>query len=853
MRKVILICLFVNMIFISNAQWTQKNSIPVGRRSTFGSELNGKFYTGLGVVSDGSYSSDFWEFDITQNQWNMKKSFPGSGVYENTSFVINNRIYICLGFSNDHICQRGLWSYNPKEDSWTKMQDFPGTARYGARAFVIGDSAFVVGGSNNTKEYLSDMYVYIPSKNEWRKKSNFPNGGKAFATAFSINNIGYFGLGLSSGGSPSRDFWQYSPATDKWDSLPQFPGIQRNAPLNFIINNLAYVGFGGNTTSAIAYNDMYVFNPVTKSWVFNDSTSRKRTGGVSFAYNNKGYVGLGMEGTSIFSDILEFTQSSSTIGNNAHDCDKTILHDSFNSSNDWTFDGDGKVKIIDGKCLFNNVSNGSFNRVYKTIDTNLSNHWTAQCSYNIISKNPINHGSGIILLALTSNTKNFMTENNVETSQDGIAVTFGSASPVDNNINNWYFCIQTKKGNIRTPSSLKIYADSTIKSYYVQLKRESKTISKLFVYKDSTYSIQLSGSPITMEIDSTISGLNTIQHGVNQGGSSSRTNYAYIDNDLIVENNLCACNYTVLNNGFSTPEKWKSEGNGGVLIQSNKCIFNKVHEGNYNRVFQNLSSNLSNSQFKYECHFRVDSTNAVGQGYSAIITAFTAGVKNFMSENLIESNQNGIAVTFGTASPTDNKFSNCYFCMQSKAGVSRVPSKKLFVDRHRNNYYIRLERLQDSITLSVFTDSLFTQHVNGSPIVTAIDSTINNLSYIQHGVNEGGSSSRVINAVILNENLCQDNNFIKESIATQNSYLVEPEPFKIYPNPARSFFRIGELDKSKHYSINLCSIDGQVVLTTKTFGTDEKEVNTDNLQDGLFLVNVMSEDMSFTKKIWIKK
>ena len=212
-------------------------------------------------------------------------------------------------------------------------------------------------------------------------------------------------------------------------------------------------------------------------------------------------------------------------------------------------------------------------------------YWKGECDFKILSTNPSGNGSDATVMALTAGNLNFMSDGGVESNQDGIAVTFGSASPTDNNINNWYFCIQEKKGNIRNAST-NIFASASVAHYYVRLERATQGTAKLSVFSDSTFTTHLPGSPVTFSITSTITGLNIIQHGVNAGGNPNRLINASIDNDLICDNIIInECENIILNDDFLSSANWQSQGNGAVNISNGLCNFTNVYAGNYNRPY----------------------------------------------------------------------------------------------------------------------------------------------------------------------------------------------------------------------------------------------------------------------------
>jgi len=226
----------------------------------------------------------------------------------------------------------------------------------------------------------------------------------------------------------------------------------------------------------------------------------------------------------------------------AGQCNEVVFTDNFSSSSSWTTIG-SEVSIGAGKCNFVNAYDGSYNKIYKSVGSVLSDtYFKAEFDLSITSPNPSGNGSGHDLLCLTAGTldwENYDASMSYQvTNQDGIQVNLGSPGGVsDNNINNWVFGIGAKKGTVVQSSSATIPASSLIKNYYLRLERLSKGKTQLSIFSDSARTVSLPGSPVIFTIDSTITGLNTIQHGVHTGGNSARMLNATLDNDAICDNN----------------------------------------------------------------------------------------------------------------------------------------------------------------------------------------------------------------------------------------------------------------------------------------------------------------------------
>ncbi|MBK7214959.1 MAG: T9SS type A sorting domain-containing protein [Bacteroidales bacterium] len=218
-----------------------------------------------------------------------------------------------------------------------------------------------------------------------------------------------------------------------------------------------------------------------------------------------------------------------------------IFSDDFTDQDAWHMQGNGDVNVNNGICNFDNVYCGDYNRVYRTFYPTLPTlYWRAECEFTILNSNPYGNGTGEVVLALTAGSLDFMSYNAAqgyeETTQDGIAVVLMSDGSVDNNINNWFFMIEGKKGNYRTFNLQSvIHADASISKYYIRLERMSESSTMLSIFSDSAYTQLLPGGPVTFDIDPTIDRLCTIQHGTMTPGFTSRLINAQLDNDVIYD------------------------------------------------------------------------------------------------------------------------------------------------------------------------------------------------------------------------------------------------------------------------------------------------------------------------------
>jgi hypothetical protein len=105
-------------------------------------------------------------------------------------------------------------------------------------------------------------------------------------------------------------------------------------------------------------------------------------------------------------------------------------------------------------------------------------------------------------------------------------------------MNNWYFLIESKEGDVRTYSSSQISTSTTAADYYLRFERTGPGAAMLSVFSDAARTNHMPGSPIVFTISSTITGLNTVQHGALTPDNASRMISGTIDNDMICDDQL---------------------------------------------------------------------------------------------------------------------------------------------------------------------------------------------------------------------------------------------------------------------------------------------------------------------------
>lgn len=210
---------------------------------------------------DGS-NNNFWEYNLTTNQWIQKQNFPGDKRGGAAQFVINNEIYLGLGSYKVNYTTyypADFYKYNTSSNSWIKIVDFPQhlSSRRSGVSFVINDIAYI--GNTAYHTGMNDFWSYNSITNSWARIANFPDARKS-SSSFALNNFGYITGGGRVGSSNGKSCWQYDPNADTWKKMEDIKlnndlGIGQH--FSFVLNGKAYIGGGANYSGGSNVFNMY--------------------------------------------------------------------------------------------------------------------------------------------------------------------------------------------------------------------------------------------------------------------------------------------------------------------------------------------------------------------------------------------------------------------------------------------------------------------------------------------------------------------------------------------------------------------------------------------------------------------
>jgi N-acetylneuraminic acid mutarotase len=266
----------------SKGGWSQVTPMPTAAGLRYGAiafSANNKGYVGGGNNGSGTYLSDVWQFDPSQNttttvgtttttttgRWTQVASLPIT-LFGAVAGSINNVGYVGCGFDGSNN-RNDFYQYNATANTWTQLAaPFPGDKRTGAFSFVAGNQLYVAGGSNNSAN-VTDVFSYDPSASKWNTKRylrNVSNSTESYdysavaraqGVGFTVGDKGYVVVG----GSTLLSCYEYSTTDDSWTLKNPFTGSARNSAVGFGIGNYGYVGLGTNGSNRL--DDFYRFAP----------------------------------------------------------------------------------------------------------------------------------------------------------------------------------------------------------------------------------------------------------------------------------------------------------------------------------------------------------------------------------------------------------------------------------------------------------------------------------------------------------------------------------------------------------------------------------------------------------------
>ena len=294
MKKLWLVLVFtaISNLLLADG-WSPKSNFPLNRTGAVSFSIGNYGYAGLG--SDGVFSSAFFRYNPTNDNWDPMATFPITPVAGAIGFANNTYGFVLSGST--------LYRYDPIANTWTLMTAFPGPYRVNGSLFTIGDFAYFGLGSHNDV----DFWQYSMQNNTWSSIATFPGTPRQNAVALTIGSFGYVGTGFNSiSNSYFNDFYRYDAGSDTWQTMASLPSVGRIGMVAFTPpgSNAGIFALGGRNNGAILYPEVYEFTPPfgfgSGTWATkNNFPFDSRIFAKAMVIQNEAYMGTGSNGTAL--------------------------------------------------------------------------------------------------------------------------------------------------------------------------------------------------------------------------------------------------------------------------------------------------------------------------------------------------------------------------------------------------------------------------------------------------------------------------------------------------------------------------------------------------------------------------
>lgn len=195
-----------------NDTWSRKGDFPGNIRfGSTGFSYEGKAYVLFGGHSTDLTNNEVWEYTSVNDSWSSIGVFPGFNRYYATHFVLENFGYVGLGMKTEAdeevVPLSDFWRYDMANNEWLQIADFPGVPRNNAQGFTKNGKGYVGLGDN----FASDIWEFDPATGGWSLFSNLPTP-RSEGAGFSINDRIFAGFGKREGSSGlSLDLLEHIP------------------------------------------------------------------------------------------------------------------------------------------------------------------------------------------------------------------------------------------------------------------------------------------------------------------------------------------------------------------------------------------------------------------------------------------------------------------------------------------------------------------------------------------------------------------------------------------------------------------------------------------------------------------
>lgn len=296
--RLIFLLLLLNSTVFSQTWMPRPNFAGGARDDGCSFTANNTVYAGTGRNAGFAYTSDFYAFDLTSEQWTQVSSLPDSAKRQYaTAVTYANNGFLFGGINAQGEYLNDLWNYDPVSDFWDYLGQAPFTGRSGMQSFVIGDEMFVVGGRTANSNAVNEVWSYDFTTNSWSPKFDMPSEGIWRGFAAEYNGTGIIGMGTDSMNIKRGEVYFYDASIDFWLEMTALYTEPMNYPAASQIDDRIYV-YGGEDTTSTYINDFRYLDLTNMAWFsLNSFPQVARRGSMAFTSSTDFFITTGLTTT----------------------------------------------------------------------------------------------------------------------------------------------------------------------------------------------------------------------------------------------------------------------------------------------------------------------------------------------------------------------------------------------------------------------------------------------------------------------------------------------------------------------------------------------------------------------------
>jgi len=326
----------------------------------------------------------------------------------------------------------------------------------------------------------------------------------------------------------------------------------------------------------------------------------------------------------------------------------------------------------------------------------------------------------------------------------------------------------------------------------------------------------------------------------------------------------CVCPFPVYSEIYDSLSAYTYYQNtpGSLTSVNGELSYNAVRGSDYHHIVGAVPGlSLVSNFFSVSCRFKLIDGNSPGH-MLIMLTKSDTDAYTFQSPYPKTPNDAlGIAIISPNMPSSD-------FCCQNPTDVSNPWGFGLFVKQGtvldlptylntihiptlNTTYYLLLQRISlFQVIMSVCYDSLYTQHLPGSPFCAAIPPDLGPFNYLQQGVLTPASYYRYINGTLDNLAICSGLNCEIQCLVSVQETAERSHLFELETNPAREFISVNMSSAAdQEVNMSISDITGKVVFD-KTYSNYEKSVKLKpGIQDGIYFLNVRKGNICENRRI----